>query len=120
MRVLSYVTMETKPGGFLWQNNHDLVPAVAWMATVGADPNVDFSPRARISAARLQNVNEGGARGARDLDAIVTQSSLMVDLCSVTNGELKDDEYHGHGTLTFADGRVQEGVWVENKFALAE
>ena len=26
-------------------------------------------------------------------------------------GEFKDDNYHGQGTLTSANGRVKEGIW---------
>ena len=31
-------------------------------------------------------------------------------------GEWKDDKLHGQGTYTYADGRVEEGVWENNEF----
>jgi hypothetical protein len=31
-------------------------------------------------------------------------------------GEFKDNKFHGQGRLTFADGRVVEGIWEDNQF----
>ena len=31
-------------------------------------------------------------------------------------GEFKNDERHGQGTYTFADGRVKHGIWENGKF----
>ena len=30
-------------------------------------------------------------------------------------GEFKDDKYHGQGTFTFPDGRVEKGIWENGK-----
>jgi S1-C subfamily serine protease len=35
-------------------------------------------------------------------------------------GELKDDKFHGQGTYTYADGRIKEGIWENNKFQYAQ
>ena len=35
-------------------------------------------------------------------------------------GEFRDGKYHGQGIRTFADGRVQEGIWENNKFQYAQ
>jgi hypothetical protein len=31
-------------------------------------------------------------------------------------GDFKDDKYNGQGTYTFSDGRVERGIWKNNKF----
>ena len=31
-------------------------------------------------------------------------------------GEFRDNCYHGHGTLTYASGRVQSGMWENHNF----
>ena len=35
-------------------------------------------------------------------------------------GEWKDDNKHGQGTFTFADGRVEEGIFENGKFKYAK
>ena len=35
-------------------------------------------------------------------------------------GEFKDGKRHGQGTYTYADGRVEEGIWENNEFLYAK
>jgi len=35
-------------------------------------------------------------------------------------GELRNDKSHGQGTYTFADGRIKEGIWKDDKFQYAQ
>ena len=35
-------------------------------------------------------------------------------------GEYRDNKRHGQGTLTWADGTVQEGIWKDGEFQYAQ
>ena len=35
-------------------------------------------------------------------------------------GAFKDNKRHGQGTLTYADGRIEEGIWEAGKFLYAQ
>ena len=35
-------------------------------------------------------------------------------------GEFEDGKKHGYGTYTHADGRVEEGIWENDKFLYAQ
>ena len=46
--------------------------------------------------------------------------SLSPNVKKYWNGKWRDGEKNGHGTLTFADGRVKKGIWENNKFLYAK